>query len=233
MSATAPATRVAASKTKAKTAVAAPAVPAPAAPAVPVPAPAVAVPAVPETKAPRAKKAAPVTTDVSTPAAPAPAADAAASSEEDELTGALQKSIDELHTLLKNQREAVSSTLAALKTLEGHAKRVMRKVQRRSKRGKTPAEGSKPCHFNVPGEVAPELLAFLQLPKESLISRTDVTKGVMNYCKANSLLDGKTVNPDAALTKLLRLKEGTVVTILNLQTHLKHLYVKKVKPTAA
>jgi len=229
MSATAPKT-VAASKTKAKTAVAAPAVPAPApvAPAVP------AVPAVAEAKAPRAKKAAPVTTDVSTPApAPAPAADAAASSEEDELTGALQKSIDELHTLLKNQREAVSSTLAALKTLEGHAKRVMRKVQRRSKRGKTPAEGSKPCHFNVPGEVAPELLAFLQLPKESLISRTDVTKGVMNYCKANSLLDGKTVNPDAALTKLLRLKEGTVVTILNLQTHLKHLYVKKVKPTTA
>jgi hypothetical protein len=227
MSATAPKT-VAASKTKAKTAVAAPAVPAPApAPAVPAPAPAVA-----EAKAPRAKKAAPVTTDVSTPA-PAPAADAAASSEEDELTGALQKSIDELHTLLKNQREAVSSTLAALKTLEGHAKRVMRKVQRRSKRGKTPAEGSKPCHFNVPGEVAPELLAFLQLPKESLISRTDVTKGVMNYCKANSLLDGKTVNPDAALTKLLRLKEGTVVTILNLQTHLKHLYVKKVKPTTA
>jgi len=227
MSATAPKT-AAASKTKAKTAPApAVAAPAPVAPVAPV---------APEAKAPRAKKAAPVTTDVSTPAAPAPvapAADAAASSEEDELTGALQKSIDELHTLLKNQREAVSSTLAALKTLEGHAKRVMRKVQRRSKRGKTPAEGSKPCHFNVPGEVAPELLAFLQLPKESLISRTDVTKGVMNYCKANSLLDGKTVNPDAALTKLLRLKEGTVVTILNLQTHLKHLYVKKVKPTAA
>ena len=210
-----------------------------------VPAPvAAAAPAV-EAKAPRAKKAAaasapavpaPVAASASAPAAAAaPVADATAAvaSDEDELTTSLNKTVADLHDQLKALREAVTVASQTLKAVEAVTKKVLKKAGgRRRKQKGTPAEGAKPCHFQVPGEVVPELLAFLGLPKNTLVSRTDVTQKVMTYCKEHNLMDGQKIKQDAALTKLLNLKEDDNLTILNLQKYLKHVHVKKAKATA-
>lgn len=199
--------------------------------AAPVAAPVVAA----EAKAPRGKKAAAVAAPPTVPAAaPVATADAAAAapavSEEDELTASLNKTVADLHDQLKSLREAVSTAAKTLSQVEAINKKVLKKAGgRRRKQKSTPAEGAKPCHFQVPGEVVPELLAFLGLPKNTLVSRTDVTQKVMAYCKEHNLMDGQKIKQDAALTKLLNLKEDDNLTILNLQKYLKHVHVKKVK----
>jgi hypothetical protein len=208
-----------------------------AAPVVAAPVVAAAAPVAAETKAPRGKKAAAVAAPPTVPAAaPVATADAAAAaaapavSEEDELTASLNKTVADLHDQLKSLREAVSTAAKTLSQVEAINKKVLKKAGgRRRKQKSTPAEGAKPCHFQVPGEVVPELLAFLGLPKNTLVSRTDVTQKVMAYCKEHNLMDGQKIKQDAALTKLLNLKEDDNLTILNLQKYLKHVHVKKVK----
>ena len=206
-----------------------------AAPVVAAPVVAAAAPVVAaEAKAPRGKKAAAVAAPPTVPAAAVATADAAAAapavSEEDELTASLNKTVADLHDQLKSLREAVSTAAKTLSQVEAINKKVLKKAGgRRRKQKSTPAEGAKPCHFQVPGEVVPELLAFLGLPKNTLVSRTDVTQKVMAYCKEHNLMDGQKIKQDAALTKLLNLKEDDNLTILNLQKYLKHVHVKKVK----
>lgn len=205
-----------------------------AAPVVAAPVVAATAPVAAETKAPRGKKAAAVAAPPTVPAAaPVATADAAAApavSEEDELTASLNKTVADLHDQLKSLREAVSTAAKTLSQVEAINKKVLKKAGgRRRKQKSTPAEGAKPCHFQVPGEVVPELLAFLGLPKNTLVSRTDVTQKVMAYCKEHNLMDGQKIKQDAALTKLLNLKEDDNLTILNLQKYLKHVHVKKVK----
>jgi hypothetical protein len=48
----------------------------------------------------------------------------------------------------------------------------------------------------------------------------------MAYAKSHNLMDKQTIKADAALRKLLALKETDVLSILTLQTFLKPNYVK-------
>ena len=84
--------------------------------------------------------------------------------------------------------------------------------------------------FTTPTQVSNELLTFLGLPENTLLSRTDIIRKAMDYCKEHSLMDGPKIKPDAALTKLLNLKEDDNLTILNLQKYLKRLTPKKPEP---
>tara|TARA_B110000046_G_scaffold185591_1_gene227952 strand:+ start:548 stop:1183 length:636 start_codon:yes stop_codon:yes gene_type:complete len=89
-----------------------------------------------------------------------------------------------------------------------------------------------PSGFAKPGPVSDELRKFLGLSKEELISRTQVTKRITLYCKEHSLQqeeDKRNINPNAALTKLLRWKQGVddPVTFFNLQKYMKVHYPNK------
>jgi chromatin remodeling complex protein RSC6 len=75
------------------------------------------------------------------------------------------------------------------------------------------------------------LCVFLGKPKGTLVSRSDVTRGIMEYVKKNGLNNKQDINPDPALRKLLSVTESEKVTILNLQRYLKGHYVKP--PTTA
>jgi chromatin remodeling complex protein RSC6 len=89
----------------------------------------------------------------------------------------------------------------------------------------------KPSVFTKPQQITDDLCVFLAKPKGTLVSRSDVTRGVMDYVKKHSLNNKQDINPDAALRKLLKVTEAEKVTILNLQRYLKIHYVKAV-PTA-
>ena len=58
------------------------------------------------------------------------------------------------------------------------------------------------------------------------VSRSEVTKGVMDYAKSHNLMEKQTIKADAALRKLLSLSESDNLSILTLQKHLRNHYVK-------
>ena len=191
----------------------------------PVEAPAVPVKAAKAPKESKAKAVAPV-------AAPAPAVAtpvvAATPTDEEDVGASLQKSITELHEQLSALKTAASAAAAALKVIEKQAARVVKKADRRRKRKADAVAGAepKPCIFTKPVKISDELCSFLAHPKNTEVSRSAVTKGVMAYARAHNLMDKQTIKADAALRKLLTLNEGDSLTILNLQKFLRRHYIK-------
>jgi len=197
-------------------------------------APVVAAP-VAATKATKATKAAKVVEAVvAAPATPVVAATPTDSVVEEDVGASLQKSITELHEQLSALKTAASAAAAALKVIEKQAARVVKKADRRRKRKAEAVAGAepKPCIFTKPVKISDELCSFLAHPKNTEVSRSAVTKGVMAYARAHNLMDKQTIKADAALRKLLTLNEGDSLTILNLQKFLRRHYIKPATTTA-
>jgi chromatin remodeling complex protein RSC6 len=165
--------------------------------------------------------------------APSPTESAVTATEED-VGASLQKTIADLHDQLTALKSAFSTAAATLKVVEKQAGRVIKKADRRRKRKVEAVEGAepKPCIFTKPVKISAELCSFLGKPKDTEVSRSSVTKGVMAYARANNLMDKQTIKADASLRKLLTLNEGDALTILNLQKYLRRHYVKPA-PVAA
>ena len=191
------------------------------------------VPAPVEVAAPKATKA---KKEVATPApvvvAPVVVA-ATATTEtaviaEDDIGAQLTSQINNLHEQLTAQKAAFAATAASLKVIEKLAARLIKKAGRKGKSKSKPVDGApaKPCVFTEPTTVSVELGAFLGLAKGSLISRSNVTSGIVNYAKSHNLMNKQAINTDAALRKLLGVTEADNLTILNLQKYLSKHYVK-------
>ena len=208
----------------------------------PVVAPAVAAPVVKAAKKAEKAVAAPVAAApvVATTAAPAPAPTAAAAVtdvaavSEDDVGAQLTAQINTLHEQLAAQKAAFAATAAGLKVIEKLAARLIKKAGRKGKGKSKAVDGApaKPCVFTEPTTVSAELGAFLGLAKGALISRSNVTSGIVNYAKSHSLMNKQAINTDAALRKLLGVTETDNLTILNLQKFLSKHYVKAA-PVAA
>ena len=83
--------------------------------------------------------------------------------------------------------------------------------------------------FAVPSALTDELYDFLKIQKGELVPRKDVTKMINDYIKENSCRDEKDkrkIVPDAALKKLFGSSEDDKITYFNLQTYMKHHYIK-------
>ena len=108
-----------------------------------------------------------------------------------------------------------------------------RKVMNKKMKGRVKREvdpNKPPSGFAKPGKVSDELRKFLGLSKDELIARTEVTKRITEYCKANKLQnegDKRQIKPDAALKKLLRMKASDKLTFFNLQKYMKVHYPNK------
>lgn len=138
---------------------------------------------------------------------------------------------------LNTLRETVSAMLAQVKKLE---KRVHREIKdaRKRKRRAVPVEGAeaKPrvlSIFERPTKVTEELCLFLGKPKETLMSRSEVTKAVNNYVKEKGLKNKHDIKPDGPLKKLLAIGEGEPLTYFNLQRYLNRHYIKAVPVATA
>jgi acetylornithine deacetylase/succinyl-diaminopimelate desuccinylase-like protein len=86
--------------------------------------------------------------------------------------------------------------------------------------------------LNVTASMA---VAFRQLarsgwkPKGTLIARTEVTREINSYIRSNKLQDpanGRKINPDAKLKKLLALKPTDELTYFNLQRYMSQHFQK-------
>ena len=189
----------------------------------PAPAPAVAA----KTRA-AATKAAPVAPVVASPAPTATPAPVAAATEEVNLVAEFNAQVAKVNEL----RNTLGAVLSDMKKLEKRLAREIKKAgRRRGRRAPQVDEAGNPVPkkesvFTKPQRITDELCVFLGKPKGTEMSRSDVTRGIMDYVKKHSLNNKQDINPDAALRKLLKSTEAEKVTILNLQRYLKNHYVK-------
>jgi len=177
--------------------------------------------------APAASAAAVPVVVASTPveqvAAPAPAAPATT----------LEEDLKSMTTRLNTLRETVVSLLGEVKRLDKRVHREIKDARKRRRRAKPEegAEGAKPrvlSIFERPVVITEELCTFLKQPKGTLMSRSQVTKGVNNYVKENNLKNKHSIQPDASLKALLLVPETEALTYFNLQRYLNRHYVKAV-----
>lgn len=199
----------------------------------PAPAAAAAAPAKVEAKA--APKAA-----AKAAAAPAPVA-APAKVEVEAAAPAVEAeaSVSSSYTAILTQLQSVQSTIASLRAqvreLEKQHARELRTANKANKRRK-PATDRTPSGFRKPTTISDELAAFLGKPVGSVLSRTDVTREINAYIREHKLQDsgnGRNINPDAKLKKLLKLKAGEELTYFNLQRYMSPHFAKSVPAAAA
>ena len=189
------------------------------------------------TVAPAAAVAAPVAAAVEAPSASAIAAPAV----EAPVTTVTQD-IDSLVAQLQSVRDAAIGGLKALAKLSKRVARDIKEAGRRRRRVKAaPVEGEapavkRPTIFTTPVTLKDELSSFLGKPKGFQMTPADVTRAFSAYVDTHKLKDaekGHTIHPDAAMRKVLGVKEGEALTYRNIQTYLYKLYVLPSKAAAA
>ena len=185
--------------------------------------------------APKAPKAAPVAESAPV-AAPAPAVDGAeASTPVAEVDGAVSTALyASVLTKLQSAQAVLASIRAEVNELKRQHARELRAANKANKRRKTNANRA-PSGFVKPTLISNELAAFLGKPEGSVLARTEVTREVNAYIRAQQLQDkdnGRKINPDAKLLKLLKLKKGEELTYFNLQKYMAAHFAKSVPAVA-
>jgi len=202
-----------------------------------VAAPAASAQQAPVAAAPAAKKAKPT---VAAPAA-APVAAAVAEAAAPVESKSVEQEIAALVTLHQNLRD---QAVSAIKTLQRLQKRVAKEVKeagRRRRRSKKENEDGavkekRPTIFTTPVTLKDELCSFLGKAKGSQMTPADVTRAFSAYVDSHKLKDaekGHTIHPDAAMRKVLGVKDDEVLTYRNIQSFLYKLYLLPEKKKVA
>ena len=190
--------------------------------AVAAPAPVVAAPA-----------PAPVPAPVATPApVAAPATTEVHAEENVNIVAQFNAAVEKVTAL----RTALGAVFADLKKLEKQIPRELKRAQKGRRARRTEgADGApkKETIFKKPVPISDALCSFLGVAKGTQLSRSDVTSRVCKYAKDKGLMDKQNIKADAALRKLLALKESDELKILNLQRFLKPHYATVAKPATA
>jgi upstream activation factor subunit UAF30 len=136
--------------------------------------------------------------------------------------------------------QQLSVAISALKTeyraLEKKWSREVKTAQKQTNRRKRKAGNRAPSGFVKPTKISDELASFLGKDKGSEMARTDVTRDINTYIRANKLQDkdnGRKINPDKKLAALLKLKSGDELTYFNLQKYMSPHFAKAVKEATA
>lgn len=157
-----------------------------------------------------------------------------------ELSGdATESSLSEQFNVFMAKLQTVGAQFASLKNefraLERRCTRDFKVAQKTSSKGKRRSGNREPSGFVKPTEISEELASFLKKPSGTLMARTEVTKEINAYIRANSLQDktnGRKIIPDAPLTKLLKIAKTDELTYFNLQKYMSHHFPKKVAVSA-
>ena len=194
---------------------------------------AVKAPATPKSAKAAATEAAPVAAPAP---APAPVVDGAEAAPVAEVDGSVSTALyGSVLSKLQSAQAVLASIRAEVNELKRQHARELRAANKANKRRKTNANRA-PSGFVKPTLISNELAAFLGKPEGSVLARTEVTREVNAYIRAQQLQDkdnGRKINPDAKLLKLLKLKKGEELTYFNLQKYMAAHFAKSVPAAAA
>jgi chromatin remodeling complex protein RSC6 len=140
-------------------------------------------------------------------------------------------------TKLSAARALMASLTADFKTLQKRSEREFKAASKASARRRNKNANRAPSGFVKPTLISDQLADFLTKPKGTLIARTEVTREINAYIRSNKLQDpanGRKINPDAKLKKLLALKPTDELTYFNLQRYMsQHFHKAAAAPATA
>lgn len=189
-------------------------------------------------KAPRSRKSAPAPT-------PAPAVavveaqnvevadvSSAPASNDDDLSSAFADAFDKL--------QKVTAMLSALRSdfrqLERRTVRELKVANKTSAKRRRKNTNRSPSGFVKPTLISDELASFLGKQPGTEMARTEVTREINTYIRNHNLQDktnGRKINPDQNLSKLLKLGETDELTYFNLQRFMSPHFAKASKVVEA
>jgi len=187
-------------------------------------------------KAPRqpkaSKAAAAAAAAAAAPAAPAAASDASAPSAEASVavdTASVSTEFTDFLAKLQQLSTVVSSLKTEFRALEKKATRELKTAAKASHKRKRKTGNRSPSGFVKPTLISDELASFLGKTKGTEMARTEVTREINAYIRANQLQDksnGRRINADSKLSSLLKLASGEELTYFNLQRYMSPHFAK-------
>lgn len=143
--------------------------------------------------------------------------------------GALTETFTEFAGKLTQMTSQFSALRAEFRALEKRAIRELRAATKASAKKKKRAGNRQPSGFVKPTKISNELATFLGREPGTEMARTDVTREINKYIRANQLQDkdnGRKINPDASLRSLLNIPTGEELTYFNLQRYMSPHFAK-------
>ena len=131
---------------------------------------------------------------------------------------------------LQELTSALTSVKSDFKNIEKRFSKELKTAQKGMKKKKN--ANRQPSGFVKPTRITDELANFLEKPHGIEMARTQVTREINTYIRANSLATGRNINPDAKLMALLKIPAGETLTYFNLQKYMSPHFHKNVKVEA-
>lgn len=137
---------------------------------------------------------------------------------------------------LMKKLQLLSTTFVSLKqdfkALEKRYSRELKAAQKNSEKKRKPSgKPRQPSGFVKPTKISNDLAIFLEKEQGTEMARTEVTREINKYIRTHSLQDpanGRKINPDAKLRKLLEVPTTEDLTYFNLQKYLSKHFPKQV-----
>lgn len=144
-------------------------------------------------------------------------------------TTSIEQKIAEFSAKLQQLSSIFSSLKGDFKTLEKGIGRELKVAQKAAAKKSKRAGNRQPSGFVKPTRISDELANFLGKGVGTEMARTAVSKEINEYIVANGLQNkdnGRFITPDAKLTALLKIQKGDTLSYFNLQTYMKHHFIK-------
>ena len=143
----------------------------------------------------------------------------------------ISDNFSEFITKFQTMLSSFSSLKTELKNLERKTVKQLKVVQKLNNKKKRKGTRA-PSGFVKPSLISDELATFLGKDKGSEMARTDVTREINKYIRANNLQDkenGRKINPDKSLKSLLKIDDSVALTYFNLQRYMGPHFPKQAK----
>jgi hypothetical protein len=134
-------------------------------------------------------------------------------------------------TKFQSMLASFNSLKTELRTLEKMTVKQLKVAEKLNNRKRRKGNRA-PSGFVKPSLISDELAKFLDKPCGTEMARTDVTREINKYIRANNLQDksnGRKINPDKPLTQLLKVSDNVELTYFNLQKYMGPHFPKAVK----
>lgn len=149
----------------------------------------------------------------------------------------LSSQMSELMTTLQRLSTEARTVATKLRAIDKQYQRTLRVAQKSSnKKRKNSGAPRAPSGFVKPTLISKELATFLNKPHGSEMARTEVTKEINSYIRANQLQDkknGRIIKPDTKLANLLKIGKNDELTYFNLQKYMSPHFAKIGSNTAS
>lgn len=135
--------------------------------------------------------------------------------------------LDRLQTFINSCKEM----MILVKVMQKNNQKLVKSTKKSKKTVNVNAVKRNPSGFAKPTKLSPELCTFLGVDKGTSLARTNVTKLINEYIKLNNLQnasDKRHIIPDAKLSSILSISGDDKLTYFNLQTYIKHHFIKEV-----